>query len=67
MALIFESEHPFGPPGCVAQSAIYLTINACLTADPGVAISIPAQSHTFVEIDREIISIVRFIHKKGCC
>ena len=28
----------------------------CLTADPGVASSIPAWSHTFVEIDQEIIS-----------
>ena len=30
----------------------------CLTADPGVASSIPFQSHTFVKfkIDREIIS-----------
>ena len=28
----------------------------CLTADPGVASSIPARSHTFAEIDREIIS-----------
>ena len=28
------------------------------TADPGVASSIPAQSHTFVEIDHEIISTV---------
>ena len=28
------------------------------TADPGVASSIPARSHTFVEIDREIISRV---------
>ena len=27
-----------------------------LTADPGVASWIPAQSHTFVEIDYEIIS-----------
>ena len=34
----------------VAQSV------TCLTADPGVASSIPAQSHTFVEIDHEIIS-----------
>ena len=32
--------------------------NACLTADPGVASSIPAQYHTFVEIDHEIISTV---------
>ena len=28
----------------------------CLTADPGVGTLIPAQSHTFVEIDHEIIS-----------
>ena len=28
----------------------------CLTADPGVVISILARSHTFVEIDHEIIS-----------
>ena len=27
-----------------------------LTADPGVASSIPARSHTFAEIDDEIIS-----------
>ena len=37
-------------PGRVAQSI------ACLTSDPGVAISIPARSHTFVETDHEIIS-----------
>ena len=29
-----------------------------LTADPGVASSISARSHTFVEIDHEIISMV---------
>ena len=28
----------------------------CLAADPGVAKSIPARSHTFAEIDCEIIS-----------
>ena len=28
----------------------------CLTADPGVESSIPAWSHTFVEIDHKIIS-----------
>ena len=33
-----------------------LTADRCLTADPGVASSIPALSHTSVEIDREIIS-----------
>ena len=29
----------------------------CLTADPGIASLIPARSHTFLEIDREIISM----------
>ena len=29
----------------------------CLTADPGITSSILAQSHTFVEIDHEIISM----------
>ena len=29
----------------------------CLTADPGVASLILARSHTFVEIDHEIISM----------
>ena len=32
--------------------------DACLTADPGVAISIPVRFHTFAEIDHEIISTV---------
>ena len=36
--------------GRVSQSV------TCLTADPGFARSIPAQSQPFVEIDREIIS-----------
>ena len=35
-----------------------LATDASLTADPGVASSIPARSHTFVEIDHEIISKV---------
>ena len=35
-----------------------LATDASLTADPGVASSIPAKSHTFVEIDHEIISTV---------
>ena len=39
-------------PSSVAQSV------TCLTADPGVVSSIPARSHTFVEIDHEIISTV---------
>ena len=33
-----------------------LTADTCLTADPGVPSSIPARSHTFMEIDHEIIS-----------
>ena len=40
----------------VAQSVTCLTADACLTADPMVASSVPAWSHTFVEIDHEIIS-----------
>ena len=44
--------------GRIAQSVTFLTTDACLTADPEVASSIPARSHTFVEIDREIISTV---------
>ena len=48
-------------PGRVAQSA------TCLTADPGFASLIPAQSHTFVEIDHEIISFPFRWFKKGCC
>ena len=39
--------------GRVAQSATCLATDACLTADPGVASSIPVQSHTFVEIDHD--------------
>ena len=59
-------------PGRVAQSVTCLATDACLTADPGVASSIPAWSHTFVEIDHEIISTVILLpsadlFKKGCC
>ena len=45
-------------PGRVAQSVTCLATDACLTADPGVASSIPARSHTLVEIDHEIIATV---------
>ena len=45
-------------PGREAQSVTCLATDACLTADPGVASSIPARYHTFVEIDHEIISTV---------
>ena len=59
-------------PGRVAQSVTCLTTDACLTADPGVASSIPARFHTFAEIDHEIISTVILLpsavsFKKGCC
>ena len=59
-------------PGRVAQSVTCLATDAYLTADPGVASSIPAWSHTFVEIDHEIISTVFLLpsaesFKKGCC
>ena len=65
--------HPSGiSPGRVAQSVTCLATDACLTADPGVASSIPARYHTFVEIDQEIISTVILLpsadlFKKGCC
>ena len=43
--------------GRIAQSVTCLATDAYLTADPGVASSIPVQSHTFVEIDHEMISM----------
>ena len=59
-------------PGRVAQSVTCLATDACLTADPGVASSILVGSHTFVEIDHEMISTVILLpsadsFKKGCC
>ena len=42
----------------IAQSVTCLATDVCLTADPGVPSSIPAHSHTFVEIDHDIISTV---------
>ena len=41
---------------CVAQSVTCLATDAHLTAKLGVANSILPRSHTFVEIDHEIIS-----------
>ena len=43
-------------PGRVAQSVTCLAEDTCLTAEPVVASSIPARSHTFVEIDHKIFS-----------
>ena len=59
-------------PGRVAQSVTCLATYASLLADPGVASLIPARSHTFVEIDLEIISMFILLpsaesFKKGCC
>ena len=58
-------------PDRVAQFVTCLAIDASLTADPGVASPIPARSHTFVEIDHEIISTVILpsaeSFMKGCC
>ena len=59
-------------PGRVAQSVTCLATDASLTADPGVASSILARFHTFMEIDPEIISTVILLpsaesFKKGCC
>ena len=67
--------HIWTKPGRVAQSVTCLAtdwLQFCLTAIPGVASSIPARSHTFVEIDHEIISTIILLpsadsFKKGCC
>ena len=58
--------------GCVAQLVTCLTIDAHLTANPRIVSLILARSHTFVEIDHEIISTVILLPsaeslKKGCC
>ena len=54
------------------MSVTCLATDGSLTADPGVASSIPAQSHNFVEIDYEIISTIILLpsaesFKKDCC
>ena len=61
-----------GIPGRVAQLVTCLATDACLTVDPGIGSLIQALSHTFVEIDHEIISRVILLpspesFKKGCC
>ena len=48
----------------VAQSVTCLATDASLTADPGVASSIPARSHTFMEIDHELLSMVSLLIKE---
>ena len=59
-------------PGRVAQSVACLATDACLTADPGVTSLILARSHTFMEIDHDIIPTVILLpsadsFKKSCC
>ena len=59
-------------PGRVALSVTCHATDASLPADPGVAGSILARCHTFVEIDYEIISTVFLLpsaepFKKNCC
>ena len=72
MIFLILPYHKTYKPGLVAQSVTCLATDACLTADPGVASSIQARYHTFVEIDHEIISTVILLpsadlFKKGCC
>ena len=67
-----DSDEVLPVPGRVAQSVTCLATDANLTADPGVTSLIPPRSHTFVEIDHEIISTVILLpsavsFKKGCC
>ena len=49
----------FYTPGRVAQSVTCLATDACLTADPGSRVR--SRSHTFVEIDHEMISTVMLL------
>ena len=56
--MLLRCHSMFNIPGHVAQSVTCLGTYACLTADPGVASLIRARSHTFLEIDHEIISTV---------
>ena len=54
------------------SSVTCLATDAHLTADTGVPSLIPTWSHTFVEIDHEIISMIILLpsaesFKKGCC
>ena len=72
---IRKATDQYGLPGRLAQSVTCLATDAKLTADPGVASSIPARSYAFVEIDHEILSTVILFPSaesfmkgnKGCC
>ena len=62
-----------GLQGRIAQSVKCLATNVSVTADPRVAMSIAVRSHTFVDIDQEMIYTVILLlpsaesFKKGCC
>ena len=59
LCIVFlDKKKTFSLLGRVALSVMCLATDASLTADPGVPSSITARSHTFVEIDHEIISTV---------
>ena len=51
-------------PGRIAQSVTCLATDACLTAIQGVASSIPARSHTFVDIGLRSFSSLPLIHSR---
>ena len=59
LSLYLSKCHIVGKTGPRSAVGILLVTDASLTADPGVASSIPARSHTLVEIDYEIISTFR--------
>ena len=68
----WDNIHYLIPSGLVEQSVMCLTTDAHLTTDPGVASSILAWSHSFMDIDHEIISMVILLPSadsfmKGCC
>ena len=70
MKKIFRDRNEYTGPRIAVGNM--LATDASLTADPGVASSIAARSHTFVEIDYEIISTVILLpstesFKKDCC
>ena len=46
---------------CITMLVMCLPTDVCLTAGPGVGLSILAWSHIFEEIDHEFISMVIFI------
>ena len=54
--------YTFNVLGHVAQSVTCLTADTCLNADLGVVSPILATSHTFMEIDHEIIFTAILLH-----